>query len=326
MARELPETLKSLFQLLLLLLFLHPGILPAGETGIIDTAGGLNLREKPAKTGKLLARLKNGTKVEILDRSGPGETVEGIKSNWFKVSVQGKTGWIFGGFIKPAAGDDADKTDKSTGKTGNKAADKSADKADDAPVRSDDFVDDEPAQNEKAILKNFPTRVTRAKHTLKLHCAEGKTIELVNDDTDGEAHVMYYCIDFIEPEGLFLIHGQLYEGAEHFVVNSASGHTFNLGDRPIFSPQRTRLAVAGFDVTAAYDFNGIRIFRVEKGELALEYELEPEAWGPQNFIWKSETAASLNQVSVVDGIEKPGKSASLTLDPASSKWQLQPPK
>ncbi|NCB38372.1 MAG: SH3 domain-containing protein [Erysipelotrichia bacterium] len=307
MARAFPVIIKSLFQMFLLLLLLHPGILPAGEAGIINTAGGLNLREQPAKTGKLLARLKNGTKVEILDKSGPCETVEGIKDNWLKVSVNGKTGWVFGGFIKPF---DA----------------KTADKASDALVSSDDFVDNEPAQSEKIILKKFPTKVTRLKHTLKLHCAEGKGIELVNDDSDGESYTMYYCIDFIEPEGLFLIHVQLYEGAEYFVVNSASGRTFNLGDRPIFSPQRTRLAVAGFDVTAAYDFNGIRIFRVEKGDLALEYESEPEVWGPQNFIWKSETVASFDQVSVVDGIEKPGKTVSLTLDAAGSKWQLQPPK
>lgn len=301
--------------LMLFILLMTGSLTATAETGLVQAKSGLSLRASPAAKGQLLQKLTDGTSVEILDKKGPAAKIEGVKSNWFKVTAQGKTGWVFGGFIRLAAAKPVLPPEKT------KVPEKES-----VPATSDtesEYSDFDFVGSEKAVLKKFPAKVTRKQKSLQLKCAAGKNVELINDETENESCVMYYCLDYIQPEGLFLIYAQMYEGCDHFFVTEASGKTVSLGEMPIFSPARSRVAVSGFDITAAYDFNGIKIFKIDKGELQLEFELQPENWGPQDFHWESETAAKFNQVSVVDGLEAPKKPARLTLEPVSGKWQIQ---
>jgi uncharacterized protein YgiM (DUF1202 family) len=57
------------------------------EYGIVDDKDGwVNLREKPDVSSPSIARILNGTNLEILDKSG----------NWFKVYTEsGRTGYVF---------------------------------------------------------------------------------------------------------------------------------------------------------------------------------------------------------------------------------------
>ncbi len=283
----------------------------AGESAVIAAASGLSMREKPVRSAKLIVKLQQGTKVEIIDKNGPAEQIEGKRSNWFKITSGSHTGWVFGGFVQEITG-------KSVARPA--AADK--ENATENPPADPDFVDNEAETDEKTVLRRFSAKIVRKGKTLRLNCAGDRKIEFTSDDSGGESHVMYYCIDYIQPEGLFLIYAQLYEGSEHFFVSEATGKTFNLGDRPIFSPQRSRVAVAGLDITAAYDFNGLRIFRVEKGGLQLEFELEPENWGPENFKWESETAATFARVSMSENAEFKSTPARLELSAGNKEWLL----
>ncbi len=294
----------------------------AGKPAIINAASGLSMREKPARSAKLIIKLQQGTKVEIIDKNGPAEQIEGKRSNWFKIVSGGHTGWVFGGFIQETQTKPEPSKPAITGKSITRPAIAEEDNGTENPPADPDFVDNEAETDEKTVLRKFSKKIARKGKTLRLNCTGDRKIEFTNDDSGGESRVMYYCIDYIQPEGLFLIHAQLYEGSEHFLVSEATGKTFNLGDRPIFSPQRSRIAVAGLDITAAYDFNGLRIFRVEKDGLQLEFELEPEGWGPENFKWESETAATFAKLCMNEKAEFQSTPARLELSAEKQKWLL----
>jgi len=316
-------SMKNRINLLLAaMMFWGSGLALAGESAVIAAASGLSLREKPARNAKLIVKLRQGTKIEVIDRNGPEEQIEGKRSNWFKVSSGAHTGWVFGGFVQENSSQPEPRKTETTGKVAAKSATADADKDSENPPADTDFVDNEAETDEKTVLRRFSAKVVRKGKTLRLNCAGDRKVEFTSDDSGGESHVMYYCIDYVQPEGLFLIYAQLYEGSEHFFVSEATGKTFNLGDRPIFSPQRSRVAVAGLDITAAYDFNGLRIFKVEKDGLQLEFELEPENWGPENFKWESETAASFAKVSMNEKTEFESVPARLELPAESKNWLI----
>jgi hypothetical protein len=66
---------------------------------------GVNLRQGPSTKTKALAVLKNRSRLKILEKSAQPEVLadDQIKINgyWFKVNVEGKTGWIYGKFVHP---------------------------------------------------------------------------------------------------------------------------------------------------------------------------------------------------------------------------------
>jgi len=71
--------------------------LPVGTTArVVDTGGeGLNLRSAPSRTGVVVARLPEGT---ILDVTGPEQAGDGMR--WIPVrEPEGKTGWVAAQFL-----------------------------------------------------------------------------------------------------------------------------------------------------------------------------------------------------------------------------------
>lgn len=62
---------------------------------------GLKLRAEPNVSGKLLKVIPFGQKVETLDTLEETYTIEWIQGNWTKVKYEGKTGYVFDGFLSP---------------------------------------------------------------------------------------------------------------------------------------------------------------------------------------------------------------------------------
>jgi hypothetical protein len=73
------------------------------ESSITDT--NVNLREVPSLDGKVVAKLREGDRVRIVDRSCTKMNVRGVAEYWYKVLVGGdptgwdQEGWIFGQFL-----------------------------------------------------------------------------------------------------------------------------------------------------------------------------------------------------------------------------------
>ena len=57
------------------------------------------LRENPSIKGKAVALLPIGTKMVIEEKSEREDTIDGIKSNWYRVSIGNDSGWVWGGLI-----------------------------------------------------------------------------------------------------------------------------------------------------------------------------------------------------------------------------------
>jgi len=282
----------------------------SAETGVVSAPSGLSLRAEPSTTAKVLIKLANGSKVEILQKDGPSQTIENIASRWYKVSSSGKTGWVFGGFIKNAA----NPTILSTPPPAATAA------VEEYAIHLSDNPDNENASVERTVKRRFGDKFDRKGRTLTLKFTDGKSLELVNDLTDTENRVLYNCLDYHPEEGLFLIHAALYEGTDYFFVSEKTGRTIALGGMPIFSPDRSKVAAANVDIMAGYDFNGIRIFRIQNDELIQQLNLEPGEWGPQNPRWISETEIAFEKYQ---GEEMPAPLTRLVYNSTRLLWELK---
>ncbi|TGL59240.1 SH3 domain-containing protein [Leptospira sarikeiensis] len=64
------------------------------------TAGELNVRNIATTGGDVVATLKRGDVLDVVDRSTKESTEDGITDFWYKISLPKKrSGWVFGGYI-----------------------------------------------------------------------------------------------------------------------------------------------------------------------------------------------------------------------------------
>lgn len=59
----------------------------------------VNLRTAPTTSSKVVTTLPIGSKMIILEANDSTTVINGIESNWYKIEVNQKTGWLWGGFI-----------------------------------------------------------------------------------------------------------------------------------------------------------------------------------------------------------------------------------
>lgn len=82
---------------------------PSGNSTMYVTGGKLHLRQEASKNSKSLGTYPTGTAVKILSKHG----------DWYKVEVDGKTGYMMGSYLtstKPGSDDDDDKKSSSSSK------------------------------------------------------------------------------------------------------------------------------------------------------------------------------------------------------------------
>ena len=73
------------------------------ECNGLSIAENVRIREKPEikQNIRILGKLKKFQKIKILEVSDNIDTIENIKSCWFKIRLDdGTEGWVFGGFVK----------------------------------------------------------------------------------------------------------------------------------------------------------------------------------------------------------------------------------
>lgn len=71
----------------------------------IISENGLILRTGPSKDTEKILTINYGSEIDIIEESKIYEKINSINANWIKVNYQGKTGWVFGGYlsgIKPS--------------------------------------------------------------------------------------------------------------------------------------------------------------------------------------------------------------------------------
>lgn len=87
----------SIYSLMRLHMIVEPPVKasadPVAKKGTITASGGLNLRDTPASTGKVLGTIPKGTIIDLLT----------LQNNWYKTTYQSKTGWVSADFVTPVS-------------------------------------------------------------------------------------------------------------------------------------------------------------------------------------------------------------------------------
>ncbi|HNE19735.1 MAG TPA: SH3 domain-containing protein, partial [Turneriella sp.] len=61
----------------------------------IDSIVGANMRETPSQKGKIVANLPLGTRISLLNKNGPVETIYNVTGPWCEVQAEAGQGWVF---------------------------------------------------------------------------------------------------------------------------------------------------------------------------------------------------------------------------------------
>ncbi|NLI76820.1 MAG: SH3 domain-containing protein [Candidatus Riflebacteria bacterium] len=310
-------------------------------TGVIAAPSGLFLRAKPDRNGKAVTRIPHGERVEILDREGPTATIEGRKSRWYQVRWGKATGWVFGGFVdlpgKAAPADQA--TRAAAGKvpltrpdapppapaaptTGAPAATPAPGSPVVVPVEGpaglgpkDEMLVDE----EAAFLKTCAPQVTRQGGTLQIRLKNGKTATFTDNPSAEETAELFYFRGHLKEAGFFLLHRVSWEFSNYLLVNETSGARVPLDENPVFSPSGQRFVTACLDLEAGFVPNGLKVYRVAKGQATLEWSTSPKEWGPSEPRWQGENTI-LFQKTLRGGQTQAGRAE---FAPKTKKWSVR---
>lgn len=80
----------------------YAGTMWVGDEVVIKV-DQVRLRESPDQNSKIIVLLKKGDLANIIRHSGDKlEKIKGIESRWYKIQVNGKEGWVFGGLLEPS--------------------------------------------------------------------------------------------------------------------------------------------------------------------------------------------------------------------------------
>lgn len=97
--------MKRLLKLLLLVLFISTSIIFAQDSTFQPgkakvTAGVLNVRNIPSPGGTVVASLKRGDVVDVVEKSQHPSEIDGETNYWYKITLpKKKSGWIFGRYL-----------------------------------------------------------------------------------------------------------------------------------------------------------------------------------------------------------------------------------
>ncbi len=309
---------------------------PAPAHGAIEAPSGLFLRAKPARTAKPITRIPNGETVEILDRQGPAETIEGKADRWFNVRWGKATGWVFGGFVrppgsagnvppaKPVAPVTATASTSGSGTVGTAGVGAATKPATPAVVPVDGPAslgpkDEQLVEEEAAFLKTCAPTVTRQGKSLQIKLKNGKAVSFTDDPSAEESAALYYFRGYVREVGFFLLYRVSWEFANYLLIDEQAGTRVTIDENPVFSPSCERFVTACLDLEAGFVPNGLKIYRVAKGKVNLEWSVSPTDWGPSEPRWKGEQVVEFQKTMRGGQITKPGR---VVFNPKTKHWSL----
>jgi hypothetical protein len=104
----------------------------------------------------------------------------------------------------------------------------------------------------------------------------------LRDQEVGEWPTYYNYLGFIPGLDYYVVHEQYWEGSAIHVVHRRTGWSKTLDDIPVPDRTASRAAVAS---SSYYGRNVLSVYRVIADTLALEWEVEPDAWSPHEPVW-----------------------------------------
>ncbi|HSH46028.1 MAG TPA: hypothetical protein VK966_09240, partial [Longimicrobiales bacterium] len=135
---------------------------------------------------------------------------------------------------------------------------------------------------EEAALPETPLAERRG-DTLLLRL-DGDSVRLVDEPGEGDA--VHFSFQAHWPEhGYYLVQQQYYEGSAYLLVDDNTGDRTPVPARPLLAPGGDLFAVLSYDLEAGYNPNTLQVWRFTEEGPGLEYETQPDTWGPTNGRW-----------------------------------------
>jgi len=269
------------------------------------TATSLLIRSKPDKKAKILGRVPDGHRIEVISRSDIKETISGRASYWYEVkSLSGIKGYSFGGFIEKVEVMDQipyEITEK-------------------CPDSVKGFYECK-RYKEKKKLAPVRSKVKREKHKLTLFCDSGKTVTFTDRDMDDSSVQVFSFKKYYKDEGQFLVGVAYYEGSSLYLVNEKTSKKITIWGTPVFSPDKKRFICVSLDMEAGYNPNGIQVWEKKGDSFIKKYQKELE-WGPANPKWVDSNTIKMTRYDrTKEGYKFMSSQADLTFN--KKRWVLK---
>jgi len=142
--------------------------------------------------------------------------------------------------------------------------------------------------NDSVTIAAHNDLVRRAQDSLSFKCDNGKIIKLVNNR--GEENFSVFDFIGLNTEiDYYLVRHSLIEGRNFILINKKSGNPIETIGLPVVSPQKNYFACGNCDLSAAFDLNGIEIFKAGNSSYKSIGLRELTNWGPEQMTWKNDT-------------------------------------
>ena len=166
-------------------------------------------------------------------------------------------------------------------------------------------------------------RVQRAGDSLIIAMGDAAPVVLVDSVDADEVGVRYTWHGTHPRLGWHLVHVQEYEGDGWLLVHPRTRAEFPLDARPVYAPGMRRFATASLDLEAGYNANALRILSLDADSVWIEWEVEPDDWGPASPSWTSNNMLHFTRRVLVDGERYVDSAAVVTF--TGEGWQLGQP-
>jgi hypothetical protein len=173
----------------------------------------------------------------------------------------------------------------------------------------------------KPKIARVATR-TPAGLRLRLLDGKGRTV-LVREDPDSSHRFSFR--EYLGGPEYFLLHRQLHEWTDYVLISARSGKKFTLQERPVVSPDGSRLVAASPGLSGMSPGNAVQVWRIIPGGLQLEFELSPTDWEPSDPRWLNNRTIQLRQQAPLMGDTR-AFSRYVNLVRPERRWKLAEPR
>ncbi len=108
---------------------------------------------------------------------------------------------------------------------------------------------------------------------------------LINKGSEADDFENYKYLGKINSINSYLVFGSFWESYSFILINANTGKENSLCGMPVVSPNNKHVVAAGFDLQAAFVFNGLQMYEVTSDSLKLNWSRELIRWGANNVAW-----------------------------------------
>ncbi|WP_345237453.1 hypothetical protein [Hymenobacter saemangeumensis] len=152
-----------------------------------------------------------------------------------------------------------------------------------------------PEDGDSPELAKAQGRVQREGIQLRFKPEQGPEVVIKNDTADTEAMAFYHYWGTLASARQWVVSVGLYEGSAVELIDQRTGRRTPAWGQPVASPDGRYVVTYSADLGAAFDPNGLQLFKVEPTGLRLVWERDLSSWEPRQVSWLDNTTLLIKQ-------------------------------